>query len=398
MSNLPENKDSSQIGMFIGFSHVTWYVGNAKQAVSYFKIGMGFKPLAFRDLCTGSRNICAYAVSNGKATFLFISVLRNPDSINSEDPEKALAQEIAAHVTKHGDGVKDVAFEVSDVESIYENAVRNGAKSIQGITEISDENGSATLAVLSASYGDTTHTLVQKDLYTGPFLPGYATSYEAYDRLGSSLPPVHVMSVDHCVANQDWNYLEKSCQYYEKMFGFHRFWSADSDVIHTQYSALSSIVMASPENEIKIPINEPAKGKRKSQIEEFVEYYDGPGVQHIALQTKDILQTVPNMRARGVEFVEIPASYYKNLRMRLRIRDNHASPIKESIDELEKNGILIDFDDQGYLLQLFTAPCSNRPTIFIEIIQREGHDGFGSGNFKSLFEAIEQEQRKRGNL
>lgn len=385
---------------FKGVSHVTFYVGNAKQAAAYYKSCMGFKQIAIKSFESGSTYVASHVISNGKATFVFQSAVRNPASMLPEesDEDKAEVVEISEHVYRHGDGVKDIAFEVDDIFTVYNIALRHGAIPIREVTEISDKYGSVYAATIAA-YGDTTHTLIQKHPnYIGPFLPGYQFPEKGEDRLNYLLPAVNIVSIDHIVGNQDWNSMEKTCKFYEDTFGFHRFWSADDSVICTEYSALCSVVMASPENLIKIPINEPAKGKGKSQIEEFVEFYDGPGVQHIALLTDNIITTVANMKARGVEFITVPSKYYENLRKRLQVRTKDSCPIKESVNELKEHGILADFDEKGYLLQLFTQPLQDRPTMFIEVIQREGHDGFGAGNFKALFEAMEQEQRKRGTL
>lgn len=406
---VPEFQDPHRATQFKGFSHITWYVSNTKQAASFFKVSMGFETIAFKDLRTGSRNITSHVISNGNVVFVFMAVTRNPETISDSDPEKELAQEIVGHIAHHGDSVKDVAFEVNSIESIYEKAIRGGAKAIQEVTVMNDKNGSVKLAIIGTPCSDNTHTLVEKGFYSGAFLPGYTSSSDEDNdhdvALYEALPRPIVDCLDHCVANLDWNGLESACQFYETAFGFHRFWSADSKVITTEYSALSSVVMAAPGNHIKLPINEPAKGMRKSQIEEFVEYHDGPGIQHIAFQTKDIQQTVSSMQARGVEFLAVPKAYYENLKARLEIKANGrsngsgiAGSLLEFLNDLEAYGILVDFDDQGYLLQIFTGPLTDRPTVFIEIIQREGHDGFGAGNFKALFEAIEQEQRKRGNL
>jgi 4-hydroxyphenylpyruvate dioxygenase len=386
---------------FCGYSHVTWYVGNAKQAAFYYMTTMGFRPLAHRGLETGTRGVATHVVSNGSAVFVFMSTLQNPASLPDTCPEKQLAEEIAAHVAKHGDAVKDVALEVDNVETVFERAFANGATIVDSLKTISDENGTVTFGVIAA-YGDTTHTLITKQNYKGPFLPGFQAAKPA-DYL-ELLPVVNFVTIDHCVGNQNWNNMEDVCAYYEKVFGFHKFWSADDSVITTDYSALCSVVMTDPDNKIKIPINEPAKGKGRSQIEEFVKFYDGSGVQHIALQTVNILETIPHMRARGAEFIKIPATYYDNLRKRLAAGGNNGlnatalAHLQQSLEKIEHNNILVDFDERGYLLQLFTKPLADRPTVFIEIIQREGHDGFGAGNFKALFESIEEEQKKRGTL
>jgi len=256
-----------------------------------------------------------------------------------------------------------------------------------------------TTAII-ATYGETTHTLISRHSYTGPFLPGYKSlpSTKLPDPLQSLLPPVKLHSIDHCVGNQDWGEMEAACVFYEKALKFHRFWSVDDNEISTEYSALSSIVMASPNEVVKMPINEPAAGKKKSQIEEYVQFYGGAGVQHIALLTPNIIDAVTALRARGTEFISVPSSYYTEMRRRLKGRGGKGWVLKEDLDVLERLSILIDFDEGGYLLQLFSKPLMDRPTVFLEIIQRENFGGFGAGNFKSLFEAIEREQDERGNL
>ena len=248
------------------------------------------------------------------------------------------------------------------------------------------------------TYGDTTHTFIQRNRYSGPFLPGFRASNLAAsggDPINQLLPPVKLEAIDHCVGNQDWEQMDSACEYYERCLGFHRFWSVDDNDIRTDYSALKSIVMASPNDVVKMPINEPALGKKKSQIEEYVDFYNGPGIQHIALRTPNIIDAVSNLRARGVEFISVPETYYDNMRQRLKAT---GLKLEESFETIQKLNILIDFDEGGYLLQLFTKPLMDRPTVFIEIIQRNNFEGFGAGNFKSLFEAIEREQELRGNL
>jgi len=289
--------------------------------------------------------------------------------------------------------VADVAFEVDNVDAVYDAAVAKGAVKISAPTTISDDLGSATYAKIR-TYGDTTHTLVQRSQYHGAFLSGYRAVTET-ERTAKYLPQVNLMAIDHCVGNQDWNEMEAACDYYEKTLGFHRFWSVDDKDICTEYSALKSIVMASPDETIKMPINEPAKGIRKSQIEEYVDFYNGAGVQHIALRTDDIITAVTNLKERGVEFISVPDTYYESMTKRLQ---NAGMILDEDFAALQKLGILIDFDEGGYLLQLFTKHLMDRPTVFIEIIQRNNFSGFGAGNFKSLFEAIEREQMARGNL
>lgn len=373
-----------------GYDHVTWYVSNAKQAASYYVCRMGFRPLAYMGLETGSRSVCAHVIENGHVRFVFKSALR---SKGLDDEQDRLVQEIHAHVARHGDAVKDVAFTVDNVRALYDAAVSKGAKPVQPPREDRDDGGSVVTAKI-CTYGETTHTLVERGSYTGVFLPGFRAS-DAADPLSQLLQPIGLDVIDHCVGNQDWNCMDDACKYYEDKLGFHRFWSVDDKDICTEFSALKSIVMASPDERIKMPINEPAVGKKKSQIEEFVEFYDGPGVQHIALRTNDILTTVRRMRERGVEFIKVPSTYYENLQSRLA---KSSLKLQEDFKEIQDLNILIDFDEGGYLLQLFTKPLLDRPTVFIEIIQRHNFEGFGAGNFRSLFEAIEREQALRGNL
>jgi 4-hydroxyphenylpyruvate dioxygenase len=301
-----------------------------------------------------------------------------------------------AHLERHGDAVKDVAFEVDNVEGVYYKAVDEGAIAVQNPKTFKDaEHGSVSTAVI-CTYGDTTHTLISRNHYTGPFLPGF----RAWNKESTSniqLPDVPLARIDHCVGNQSWNEMVSACAFYEQCLSFHRFWSVDDNEICTEFSALSSIVMASPNNVVKMPINEPAPGKKKSQIEEYVIFNSGAGVQHIALLTPDIIASVSALRARGVEFINVPETYYATMRQRLKTERRNWE-LKEEFETLQRLNILIDYDEGGYLLQLFTKPLMDRPTVFIEIIQRNDFDGFGAGNFKSLFEAIEREQAERGNL
>lgn len=290
--------------------------------------------------------------------------------------------------------VSDVAFEVDNLDAIYSAAVAAGADSVSAPHDISDSFGTVRLATIR-TYGDTTHTLIEKNNYTGIFLPGYRPESTNADPLQRFLPQVQLLAIDHCVGNQDWDEMENVCEYYEKVLGFHRFWSVDDKDICTEYSALKSIVMSSPNDVVKMPINEPAKGKKQSQIEEYVDFYGGPGVQHIALRTDNIVRDITNLKARGVEFIKVPETYYDNMKMRLK---KAGLTLNEDFEVLRSLDILIDFDEGGYLLQLFTKHLMDRPTVFIEIIQRNNFDGFGAGNFKSLFEAIEREQEARGNL
>jgi 4-hydroxyphenylpyruvate dioxygenase len=386
---------------FHGYDHITWYVGNAKQAASYYTTRMGFKTIAYKGLETGSRYIASHVIANGNIRFVLTSALKSYSNLDGEEPisseERSLVKEIYQHLEKHGDAVKDVSFEVDNVEGVYQQAVEQGAVSVQSPRTRSDEHGSVTTAIIR-TYGDTTHTLISRDSYDGIFLPGFkATPASKIDPLQSLLPLVTLEAIDHCVGNQDWGKMEEACDYYERCLSFHRFWSVDDSQISTEFSALNSIVMASPNNVVKMPINEPAAGKKKSQIEEYVDFYGGAGVQHIALRTNDIISAVSNLRARGVEFINVPETYYTTMRQRLKT-DKRNWKLNEDFDTIQRLNILIDFDEGGYLLQLFTKPLMDRPTVFIEIIQRNDFDGFGAGNFKSLFEAIEREQAERGNL
>jgi 4-hydroxyphenylpyruvate dioxygenase len=292
------------------------------------------------------------------------------------------------------DHIIDVAFEVDNLDAIYNAAISSGASAIAAPHDISDANGTIRLATIR-TYGDTTHTLIEKSTYSGIFLPGYRAEPKTRDALSRFLPPIELQAIDHCVGNQDWDEMENICDYYENVLGFHRFWSVDDKDICTEYSALKSIVMSSPNDVVKMPINEPAKGKKQSQIEEYVDFYGGPGVQHIALRTDNIVRDITNLKARGVEFIKVPETYYDSMKLRLK---KAGMTLNEDFEVLKGLDILIDFDEGGYLLQLFTKHLMDRPTVFIEIIQRNNFDGFGAGNFKSLFEAIEREQELRGNL
>jgi 4-hydroxyphenylpyruvate dioxygenase len=384
---------------FTGYDHVTWWVGNAKQAASYYTTLFGFKVEAYRGLETGSRFFASYVVSNNNVRFVFTSPLRSAVHLPADETitpeEKALLTECYAHMERHGDAVKDVAFEVDNVAAVYERAVAGGAVSLQEPKEVVDkDNGSVTTAVIR-TYGDTTHTLINRRDYRGCFMPGFRPGKEKTSSV--EMPEVPLRRIDHCVGNQDWNEMVSACAFYENALSFHRFWSVDDNQISTEFSALSSIVMASPNNVVKMPINEPAPGKKKSQIEEYVVFNSGAGIQHIALLTSDIITSVAALRARGVEFINVPETYYTTLRQRLKT-DKRTWELKEDLDTIQRLNILIDYDEGGYLLQLFTKPLMDRPTVFIEIIQRNEFEGFGAGNFKSLFEAIEREQAERGNL
>ncbi|KAK3321218.1 Glyoxalase/Bleomycin resistance protein/Dihydroxybiphenyl dioxygenase [Cercophora scortea] len=392
----------SPAGNFNGYDHITWWVGNAKQAASYYNTVFGFKTIAYRGLETGSRYTASYVVGNADVRFVLTSPVRSGKHLPEDEPisaeDRALLREIHEHLEKHGDAVKDVAFEVDNVDGVYHKAVLAGADAVQAPKSIYGDkaHGYVRTAVIR-TYGDTTHTLISRTHYTGAFLPGFRSTAAANNPSAIALPTVPLLRIDHCVGNQDWNEMVSACAFYESCLSFHRFWSVDDSQISTEFSALNSIVMASANNVVKMPINEPAPGKKKSQIEEYIVFNAGPGVQHIALLTADIVATVHAMRARGVEFIAVPPTYYALMRSRLRT-EKRDWELKEEFDVLESLNILIDYDERGYLLQLFTKPLMDRPTVFVEIIQRNEFSGFGAGNFKSLFEAIEREQDERGNL
>ncbi|KAF2755150.1 4-hydroxyphenylpyruvate dioxygenase [Pseudovirgaria hyperparasitica] len=382
------------IDSYKGYHHVHWYVGNAKQAAAYYVSRMGFERVAYKGLETGSRATASHVIRNGSVTFVLTSPLRCMEQIDRFGPEEqTLLKDIHAHQERHGDAVKDVAFEVDNLDVIFSAALKNGAKVISEPKLLSDSFGSLKTATIQ-TYGDTTHTLIEKSTYSGVFLPGYR-SETVKDPLSKFLPKVGLDAIDHCVGNQDWDEMEDVCDYYENVLGFHRFWSVDDKDICTEYSALKSIVMSSENDMVKMPINEPAKGKKQSQIEEYVDFYGGAGVQHIALRTDNIIDAITNLKARGMEFIKVPETYYDSMKMRLK---RAGLTLNEDFETLKSLDILIDFDEGGYLLQLFTKHLMDRPTVFIEIIQRNNFSGFGAGNFKSLFEAIEREQELRGNL
>ncbi|XP_073956237.1 4-hydroxyphenylpyruvate dioxygenase-like [Choristoneura fumiferana] len=380
MTTYTDKGKKPEDGKFIAFDHLTFWVSNAKQAASYYVTRFGFEPLAFKGLETGSRKISSVAVRLNKIVFVLQA---------QYEPEET---QLTTEVGYHGDFVKDVAFEVENLDYIVEYARRQGAVVVRDLWEERDEHGVVRMAVLK-TYGDSTHTLVDRTNYKGPFLPGYQLLDK--DPINKFLPKVDISFIDHVVGNQPDGEMETAASWYERCLQFHRFWSVDDKQVCTEYSALRSVVMANWEECVKMPINEPAPGKKKSQIQEYVEYHGGAGVQHIALNTDDIITAIENLRARGVEFLSIPSKYYKLIRERLQ---HSKVRVAESIDTLERLNILIDYDDDGYLLQIFTKNTQDRPTLFLEVIQRRNHNGFGAGNFKTLFESLEVEQEKRGNL
>lgn len=355
------------------FDHVEFYVSNAKQAAFFYKQAMGFELVAYAGPETGTRDRASYVMQQGKIRFALTSPMHS-DSFISE------------HIKKHGDGVRDIAFETDDATRCYELAVERGAIGVQEPTTLKDDYGTVVRAAVQ-TYGDTIHSFIERKNYNGAFLPPYVPRPHSN---GSTKRPM-LVAIDHIVGNVGWNEMQKWVQFYFDVFDFHQFQSFDDKDISTEYSALRSVVVANESERIKMPINEPAEGKRKSQIEEYVEFYESPGVQHIAMLTDDIVSTVATMRERGVEFITVPDAYYEMLQERV-------GSLKEDIAALKAQNILVDRDEHGYMLQIFTKPVEDRPTLFYEIIQRRGGRGFGKGNFKALFEAIERDQAARGNL
>lgn len=352
--------------------YVEFYVSNAKQAAHFYRTALGFTPVAFAGLETGVRDRVSYLLTQGQIRLLLTAPL------NAESP-------IANHVRIHGDGVKDIALRVEDATYSFNETVKRGARPIMEPTTFTDEHGTVVKATIAA-YGDTVHTFVERKNYKGVWAPGF----RAIESPGE-VRPTGVVAIDHMVANVELNKMLDWVGFYENVLGFAQFQTFDDKDISTEYSALMSKVMAGGGGKVKFPINEPAEGKKKSQIQEYLDFYGGPGIQHIALITGDIIKTVRDMTARGVEFLKTPTSYYRELESRV-------GKIAEPLHELEELGILVDADDEGYLLQIFSRPIQDRPTVFLEIIQRKGARGFGKGNFKALFEAIEREQELRGNL
>jgi 4-hydroxyphenylpyruvate dioxygenase len=353
-----------------GVDHIELYVGNAAQAAYFYVHAFGFEEVAYRGLETGSRERTSHVLEQGRIRLVLTGAL-TPDS------------EIAAHAHAHGDGVKVIALSVPDAEYAYRTALERGARGVEAPREVSDEHGSVTLASI-ATYGETVHTFVERDGYEGSFLPGF-------EPVDGGKADDHFKGIDHVVGNVELGRMETWVEYYERVFGFTEMIRFSDEDISTEYSALMSKVMADGKGRIKFPINEPAEGQRKSQIEEYLEFYGGPGVQHIALATTDIVDTVRALQGRGVQFLRTPDSYYQELPERI-------GEIDEDLADLNELGILADRDDEGYLLQIFGKPLADRPTLFIEVIERHGARGFGEGNFKALFEAIEREQERRGNL
>jgi 4-hydroxyphenylpyruvate dioxygenase len=356
------------------FDHLELYVGNAKQAAYYFSNAWGFVPIAYAGLETGVRDRSSYVLEQGNVTLVVTSPL---------GPEGPMAE----HIKLHGDGVKSIALRVDSAERAYQEATKRGAHGLMEPTTLKDESGIVKLSSI-ATYGDTIHTFVERQDYKGAFLPGYRPVSANQPR---RVRPAGLAAIDHVVGNVELGKMNEWVAFYERVMGFTQLIHFDDRAISTEYSALMSKVMQNGSGRIKFPINEPAQGKKKSQIEEYLEFYRGPGVQHIALNTPDIIATVRNLMERGVDFLSTPRSYYEQAAERV-------GKIDEDIEQLAELGILLDRDDEGYLLQIFSRPVVNRPTVFFEVIERKGARGFGEGNFKALFEALEREQALRGNL
>ena len=356
----------------LGTDYVELYVGNAKQSAHFYKTAFGFQSEAFAGLETGMKDRVSYVLKQDKIRLVLTTPLNEGGVLNE-------------HINKHGDGVKVVALWVEDATKAWEETTKRGAKSYMKPTVEEDEFGKVVRSGIH-TYGETVHIFVERKAYNGIFLPGYKKWESHYNP-----SPVGLKFIDHMVGNVDWNEMNSWCEFYAKVMGFAQIISFDDKDISTEYTALMSKVMSNGNGRIKFPINEPADGKKKSQIEEYIDFYNGPGVQHIAVATDDIVTTVSAMRDRGVEFLYVPENYYDDLLERV-------GDIDEDVEVLKQHGILIDRDDEGYLLQLFTKPVVDRPTMFFEIIQRKGAQSFGKGNFKALFEAIEREQGNRGTL
>ncbi|MGE0439855.1 MAG: 4-hydroxyphenylpyruvate dioxygenase [Gemmatimonadales bacterium] len=355
-----------------GTDYIEFYVGNAKQSSLYYRAAFGYQLVGYRGPETGVRGQASYLLQQNKIRLVLTS------SLGPEGP-------ITEHVTRHGDGVRDLAFWVDDAREAFANAIARGAEAVHEPRIERDAGGEVVIAAIR-TYGDTIHSIVERKNYRGLFLPGFVPVTPAYQGVS-----VGLQYVDHCVGNVELGRMNHWVSYYERVLGFYNLLSFDDKDISTEYSALMSKVMSNGNGRIKFPINEPAAGKKKSQIDEYLDFYRGPGVQHIAVATNNIIETVEALRSRGVEFLTVPGSYYETLLDRVGTIDEDLEPLKEL-------GILVDRDDEGYLLQIFTKPVQDRPTLFYEIIQRKGAKSFGKGNFKGLFESIEREQALRGNL
>ncbi len=358
----------------MGTDYVEFYVGNAKQAAHFYKTALGFQSLAYAGLETGIKDRTSYVLVQDKIRLVFTTPMPGTDNT-----------EIFDHITKHGDGVKVIALWVDDARKAWQETTKRGAKSYFKPRVETDKDGEVVRSGIH-TYGDTVHIFVERKNYTGTFLPGFEKWESHYNP-----PPVGLKYIDHMVGNVDWGQMNVWAKFYNEVMGFANLITFDDKDISTQYTALMSKVMTNGNGRIKFPINEPAKGKKKSQIEEYIDFYNGAGCQHIAVATNDIVFTVSEMKKRGIEFLYVPGTYYDTV-------PDRVGDIAEDIDVLRKHGIMVDRDDEGYLLQIFTKPLTDRPTLFFEIIQRKGAQSFGKGNFKALFESIEAEQARRGTL
>src|SRR5690348_4035667 len=355
-----------------GTDYIEFYVGNAKQAAHFYKTVFGFQSLAYSGPETGTKEKVSYAIRQNKLTFLLTTPLRSGNAI-------------ADHIAKHGDGVKAIALKVEDATSAWEETTSRGGKSFLEPMTLTDGDGQLVISGIH-TYGDTVHLFIERQNYHGVFMPGFRPLESTYNPAETGL-----LYVDHCVGNVGWNQMNPWVKFYEDVMGFRNILTFDDKDISTEYSALMSKVMSNGNGYVKFPINEPAEGKKKSQVEEYLEFYNGEGVQHVAIATNNIIETDSELQARGIEFLRVPGNYYDTLLERVGKIDEDLQPLKEL-------GILVDRDNEGYLLQIFTKPLQDRPTLFFEIIQRKGAKSFGKGNFKALFEAIEREQEIRGNL
>lgn len=370
----PENisKASTDFLPLNGTDYVEFYVGNAKQAAHFYKTAFGFQSLAYAGPETGVMDKVSYAIRQNKLTFVLTTALRENNMI-------------ADHVSKHGDGVKFLALKVEDATDAWKQTTMRGGKSYMEPVTLTDDAGELVMSGIN-TYGETVHLFIERKNYNGVFMPGFREWKSAYNP-----PSTGLLYVDHCVGNVGWNQMNPWVKFYEDVMGFKNILSFDDKDISTEYSALMSKVMSNGNGYVKFPINEPAEGKKKSQVEEYLDFYNGEGVQHVAIATNDIVATVKDLKSRGIEFLNIPASYYADVLDRV-------GKIDEDLQPLSELGILIDRDEEGYLLQIFSKPLQDRPTLFFEIIQRKGAKSFGKGNFKALFEALEREQDARGNL
>jgi 4-hydroxyphenylpyruvate dioxygenase len=355
-----------------GTDYIEFYVGNAKQAAHFYKTAFGFQSLAYCGPETGTREKASYAIRQNNLTLVLTTPIRP-------------SHPIADHVYKHGDGVKALALTVEDATSAWEETTKRGGKSFMKPTTLSDDDGELVMSGIH-TYGEVVHLFIERDNYRGTFMPGFRKWESGYNP-----PQTGLQYVDHCVGNVGWGQMNPWVKFYEDVMGFRNILTFDDKDISTEYSALMSKVMSNGNGFVKFPINEPAEGKKKSQVEEYLEFYDGEGVQHIAMATKNIVKTVTELEKRGVQFLKIPSTYYDTL-------PDRVGHIDEDLEPLKRLGILVDRDNEGYLLQIFTKPVEDRPTLFFEIIQRKGAKSFGKGNFKALFEALEKEQDARGNL